>query len=289
MSHLDGALLELSRYLLVAGVRLAYGGHLKSDGYTMRLADLLRDPIVEHLRGEPPDSEPHPAELITYLAWPMPSTVRDEARLGPLVEVRRCDRPADIDETLDPVFVAQPQVEIPVDSALRRYAWARGLTVMRERQTADVGARVIVGGRLGPTGDGYRGRMPGVLEEALLSIRADRPVYLVGAFGGCARLVIDALEGVSRQELSWDHQRAVPYSDDLRQLYQERAGTWDEYDAVAAELKVRGLAGLKNGLTLDENRELATTRSAERIVELVLRGLQQSYPPAAAGAPGAPA
>jgi hypothetical protein len=272
--------LELSRYLLVAGVRLAYGGHLRADGYTMRLADLLRDPIVEQLRGEPAGNETPPSELVTYVAWPRPSALRDEARLGPLVEVQRCNRPPDLDETVDAAFVAVPQVEIPFDSPLRRFAQARGLTVMRERLTSDAAARVIVGGRFGTSGDGYRGRMPGVLEEALLSIRADRPVYLIGAFGGCARLAIDAMEGVSRQELSWDYHRAVPHSEELRRLYQERGQTWDEYDAIAADLKARGLAGLKNGLTLEENRELATTRSAERIVELVLRGLQQSYPAA---------
>jgi len=277
-SHLDAVFLELSRYLLVAGVRLAYGGHLKAEGYTIRLADLLRDPIVEQLRGEAPRDTP-PPELITYLAWPLPSTVHDEARLGPLVEVRRCDRPADLNEAVDPSFVLQPQTEIPLDSALHRFAWARGLTVMRERQTMEVAARVIVGGRSGPGGDGYRGRMPGVLEEALLGIRAGRPVFLVGAFGGCARLLVDALEGASRHELSWDYQRAVPHSEGLRILYQERSQSWDEYDAIAAELRVCGLNGLRNGLTLAENGELATTRSAERIVELVLRGLQKCYPP----------
>ena len=57
---------------------------------------------------------------------------------------------------------------------------------------------------------------------------------------------------------------------------------WDEFEAIAAELKTYGLPGLRNGLTVDENRELATTRSAERIVELVLRGLQECYPPPAA-------
>jgi hypothetical protein len=156
---------------------------------------------------------------------------------------------------------------------------------LRWRNTTDGAARVIVGGHLGATGNGYLGRMPGVLEEALLSIRADRPVYIIGAFGGCARLVLDALEGVSRRELTWDHQRVVPYSDELRQLYQKRHQTWDEYETIATELRGRGLRGLRNGLTLEENKELATTRSAERIVELVLRGLQESCPPVETGAP----
>ncbi|WP_434345582.1 TIR domain-containing protein [Myxococcus virescens] len=273
--HLDDILLEISRYLLVAGVRLAYGGHLGSAGYTVRLADLLYDPIIEQLRGEPGPGVARPAELVSYLAWPTTGTATDVARLGALVEVRRCKRPSGLDETVAPSSVTAPSTDVPVDSPMGRFAWARGLTLMRQQQTDEVAARVIVGGRLGPAGDGYRGRMPGVLEEALLGIRAGRPVYLVGAFGGCARLVFDALEGVPRPELQWEHQRVVQYSEELRTLYQQRGEAWDEYEAIAAELKTRGLAGLNNGLTPDENRELATTRSAERIVELVLRGIQQ--------------
>ena len=284
--HLDEVLLEISRYLLVAGVRLAYGGHLGSVSYTVRLADLLYDPTIEQLRGVAASGAARPAELVSYLAWPVAATPTTVARLNSksaLVEVRHCARPAGLDETVDAAFVAAPSTDIPVDSAMRRFAWARGLTVMRQRQADEVGARVVVGGRLGPAGDGYRGRMPGVLEEALLAIRAKRPVYLVGAFGGCARLVFDALEGRSRPELHWDHQKTAPYSEELRVIYQQRNEAWDEYDAIADELKARGLTGIKNGLTEEENRELATTRSAERIVELVLHGLQQCYPPAVAG------
>lgn len=281
-AHLDSIFLELSRYLLVAGVRLAYGGHLKADSYTLRLADLLRDPIVEQLRGKPHQDQAAP-ELVTYLPWPMLVSVRDEARLGPLVEVYRCDRPSDIDESLDSAFVAAPEVEVPCDTPLRRFAWSRGLTVMRERQSNELGARVVVGGKLGRADNPYQGRMPGVLEEALFSVRAQSPVYLVGAFGGCARLVLDALDGVPRAELTSGYHQALQHAEELKKLYEDRSVKWDEFEAIAAELKACGISGLKNGLTVEENRELATSRSAERIVELVLHGLQQCYPPAAAG------
>jgi hypothetical protein len=183
--HLDAVFLELSRYLLVAGLRLAYGGHLGKKGYTDQLATLVRDPVIDQLRGRAPD-DAAPAELVNYLAWPMVRLARDEARLGPLVQVIRCERPAEVTERLDARFVESPQVEFASDSAAEQFAWSRGLTAMRTRQTADINARIVVGGR---TGLGYRGQMPGVLEEALLTFRAKRPLYLVGAFGGCARLI----------------------------------------------------------------------------------------------------
>lgn len=271
--HLDGILIELSRYLLLAGVRLAYGGHLRADGYTIRLADLLRDPIVEQLRGEAPKDKALPAELISYVPWPTPMNVEDEAKLGPLVERRRCERPDDLNEILDPTFVAQPSCEVPVDGAMHRFGWSRGLTEMRERQTAEVDARIIVGGRIGQGGEAYKGRMPGILEEALMSIKAERPIYLIGAFGGCTRLIIDTLEGIPREELSWEYQQKVPYSVELQKIYEERGQVWDKYEQISALIKDRGYAGLNNGLTDDENRELAKARSTERIVELIFLGL----------------
>ena len=280
--HLESMFLELSRYLLIAGVRLAYGGHLKTDSYTLRLADLLRDPIVEHLRGAQ-DTESLPAELVTYLPWPMLASVRDEARLGQLVDMVRCARPVDVDVSLDPAFLESPNVDLIPNSPVRRLAWARGLTEMRERQTTEVAARIVVGGKMGRSTDSYLGRMPGVLEEALLAIRAQRPLYLVGAFGGCARLVLDALDGLERAELTSAYHEALPYAAELKKLYSDRCVKWDEFESIAAELKACGISGLKNGLTLEENRELATTRSAERIVELVLHGLKQCNDRALAG------
>lgn len=276
--HLEAALLEISRYLLISGIRLAYGGHLGTDGYTIRLADLLRDPVVEHLRGCNTESNVKSVpQIVNYLPWPSFETVHAQARLGPLVDVIQCRRPSDIDETLDPLFTDPVLCEVPVDSAIRRFAWARGLTEMRRRQVAEVNARVVIGGRIGSASDGYHGRMPGVLEEILLSIEANQPVYLIGAYGGCARLVCEALNGKQLSALTWDHHRAIPYSVELRDLYTERGIPWEDYDTIFRRLRDGGFDSLCNGLRLDENQELAVTRSTERIVELILSGLQNLY------------
>jgi hypothetical protein len=125
--------------------------------------------------------------------------------------------------------------------------------------------------------------MPGVLEETLLTFRAKGPLYLVGAFGGCARLVLDALDGAPRAELTSQFHSQRPHTDDVKKLYVGAGLKWDEFDDIAAEFKAGAIGDLNNGLTVEENRELATTRSAERIVELVLHGLQQCKQPADAG------
>lgn len=275
--HLEAVLLEVSRYLLISGIRLAYGGHLGSDGYTVRLADLLRDPVVEHLRGTPVDTSQSPApQLLNYLPWPSFETVQAQARLGPLVNVVSCSRPADVDETLDPLLTDPVRNEVPADTVKRCFAWARGLTEMRTRQVNEVKARVVLGGRVGSPSNGYRGRMPGVLEEVLLSIDAKQPVYLIGAYGGCAHVVCEALEGRQPPGLTWDHHRALPSVEELRDFYATKGTSFPDYDSIYERLRDGGYELLANGLEPAENRELAVTRSTERIIELILSGLQNA-------------
>ena len=59
--------------------------------------------------------------------------------------------------------------------------WSNGLTTMRQLMRDETDARILLGGRL----DGYMGCMPGIAEEALLSLQAGQPVFLLGGFGGC--------------------------------------------------------------------------------------------------------
>ncbi len=273
--HLEEVLLEVSRYLLISGLRIAYGGHLGSDGYTVRLADLLRDPVVEHLRGAPLEGDEIAApQLINYLPWPTFETVQAQAQLGPLVEVVHCTRPDDVDETLDSLLTDPVRSEVLADTVQRCFAWARGLTEMRTRQVNEVHARIVIGGRVGSATDRYRGRMPGLMEEVLLSIEAHQPVYLIGAYGGCAHLICEALEGSRPPALTWDYHRTIPFIEELREFYDQRGATYEEYDAIYQRLSDGGYNLLENGLKFAENQELAATRSTERVIELILSGLQ---------------
>lgn len=96
-------------------------------------------------------------------------------------------------------------------------------------------------------------------------------------------MVLDALDGIERAELTSAYHEALPHAPELKTLYADRGIKWDEFEDIAAELKACGISGLNNGLSVEQNRELATSRSAERIVELILHGLQQCNQPVAAG------
>ncbi|MBI3273107.1 MAG: TIR domain-containing protein [Planctomycetes bacterium] len=290
--HLDSALLEVSRHLLVRGAGLAYGGHLGSEGYTVALCDLIR--AHQSLSTLPPVER-----IRNYVGWPLPyDTLPKEkrAKLQNLATFIRTQRPPGV-EALEPgTFVAEP-VFFAATSPVRRYAWARGMTAMRERQVAEVHARVVIGGKVGPTmtarPDGgrekawYSGRIPGVLEEALLTVRAARPLYVCGAFGGACAVLVELLEGRPRQEFTWDYQKQAPHAEEMRRIYEQQGVAWWDYPDMTAFLRETGVEGLSraNGLSVAENLELFRTRDLDRIVELLLLGMSrvwESTPPPAA-------
>lgn len=169
--HLEGSMLDLSRYLLIKGTSLAYGGHLGAEGYTQMLFELVR--THNSLEGVQPFER-----IVNHRGWPLPRlTVEELARLKQVATTVELPRPADIDETLHPDFVPKPKFFPAHKSPAHRFAWARGMTDMRAYQAdkarSGVVARIVIGGTFGPTvkvnEDGtrkeqwYMSRIPGVL------------------------------------------------------------------------------------------------------------------------------
>jgi hypothetical protein len=276
--QLDAALLDISRHLLVQGAALAYGGHLGSHGYTVALFDLVQ--AHQALTTLPP-----PERILNYVGWPLPLQtlpVKQRADFQKVATYLRTPRPPGV-EALEPATFVEEPADFPADSAVRRYAWARGMGAMREQQSRETDARIVLGGKIGPTApaDGsqelrwYAGRIPGVIEEALCTLKAGRPLYLCGAFGGAANLIVDLLEGRARSEFTWDFQKQAPYSEEMRELYERQGVAWSDYPEMSAFLAGVGVAGLSraNGLSAELNRELFRSRDLPRIVELLLQGL----------------
>ncbi len=282
--HLDAATLDICRYLLVTGASLAYGGHLGEKGYTDQLGNVVK--AYNALEGVDPVDR-----IRNYRGWPLPRlTVEQRDDRSAVARIIETDRPADIDETMNSAFLAEPAFFSATTSPEHRFAWARGMTEMRERQADETAARVVLGGTFGPTEkvgeDGsrsvkwYFGLMPGVLEEVLISAKREQPVFLIGAFGGVAGLVFDLIEGVARPEATWEYQRECPDSVQLRELYQTKVIAFPDYSAISQELRSRGLKGLNPLLSEAEHRELATTLDTKRMIKLLMEGLSRLNPSA---------
>lgn len=273
--QLNSTLLEVSRQLLARGAALRYGGHLGNEGYTVALFEM-----VETYRNQ---SALAPGKrVINDVGWPLPLTKMPAEKLAKfeaVADFRRVPRPGGVADLEPETFVEEPEF-FPANSPERRYAWARGMTAMREHQakSREVIARIVLGGKFGPldgSADGkwYMGRIPGVVEEVLGSLKTKQPVFLIGAFGGAARLAIDLLEGRDRDEFSWEFQKNAPHAEAMKSIFDERGPAWESYESMSAFLAETGVAGLANGLTIEENRELFESRDTARIVELIIQGL----------------
>jgi hypothetical protein len=273
---------DLVLYLLIAGLRVAYGGVLGHDAlknggiegddinYVQRLLAMVRSHsmLLSDIAGKPP------APIENWVAWPIHCRFGDNElrNYGQEATLKDLPPPPDLDvaaKELNPVANGF----VPPDTPVQRYAWARSLTFMRESMQAGSSARVAMGGKI----KGYQGLWPGVLEEGVIALRAGQPLYLLGMFGGAARLLIDALRGTQREELTSDWFSALQGSDALRDEYRRRGHTVQSPEQLATELKQIGAAGLSavlhNGLSEDENIELVSADDPQRIVALILSGL----------------
>ena len=237
--HLRDLRRTMAANLLASGRSLAYGGDLRADGF----ADLLYQSLIRY-RGHP--RHRGTIAVTAYLAWPahirmtpdeldefcagheaaarLAFLARDGARLEP--ERRRAMPPREPDAG----------------------EWEDGLTAMRIAMRGATVARVAAGGRI----DGFRGRMPGVAEEVLLSLDARQPVFLIGGFGGCARGIAGAMGLVERGA--------------------EAPARWHGGELFS------GFApdDLRNGLSREDNAALARTPHVDQMVSLVSRGLRRT-------------
>ena len=238
--HLRDAMAEVARHLLAMGARLVYGGDLREHGFT----ELLFELVARHRRDA--DVGDGRSAVVNYLAWPVhrsmqPETIQTVSQsLEGLAELHFLD-----DQGQD---LSAEQLEAKTFPIVGE-DWSAGLTVMRHVLTDACDARIILGGKVAE----FRGRMPGIAEEALCSIAAKQPLYVLGGFGGCARDIAE--------ELGLVPTRQVP------------TATWSD------RVRFSGLTQsvLKNGLHAAENETLARTVHVDEAVALILRGLFRRF------------
>ena len=178
--HLKEATAELALQLLAAGTNLAYGGDLRAHGFTQLLFQLvLRYTSTSDLKST--------VRVTNHLAWPVHigtpvdriEALAAELRGAAELVLLECDGLPLAMDTRRELPTREPSED----------EWLSGLTAMREFQRTSTDARVLLGGQVA----NYKGRMPGVAEEALVSLRSGQPVFLIGGFGGCARDVAETL------------------------------------------------------------------------------------------------
>ena len=246
--HLDDLQGNMAMRLLGSGRSLAYSGDLRVHDFDF--TDLLFQLLVRY-QGHPD----HSGEIgvTDYLAWPMHIRMTLEEIDQFCTEHGESIRLAFL--TKDGAQLEREQRQAIPSHEPDDGEWADGLTAMRIAMRGGTVARVAAGGRV----DGYRGRMPGIAEEVLLSLEARQPVFLIGRFGGCARDIAGTMG--------------------LLEQAGEGPESWNENETFSRFTP----DDLCNGLSREQNAVLASTPHIDQMVDLVSWGLRRSLTQAAAG------
>jgi hypothetical protein len=243
--QLTRAYVELSRHLLAAGASLIYGGAIQIDQSTNFLALLLDLVAAYDLPGRPTRNRIRNYQSI---AATRKLAADDKARINAVGTL----------------------IAVPTRSA----DTAAALTGTREKMASDSDALVALGGRL----TGFQGDFPGVVEECYCAIKASKPLYLIGSFGGAATAVVDLISGINRNEIQLAYQ--TTHTSGIRRS----AGTVTgrrrlerRYRDLSRTMLGRSWDALNNGLDEGDNRRLWASDDPETCAALILLGLGRIY------------
>ena len=267
--------LQIVAALFGQGASVVFGHNWQEDGVMEAVYGFARQvqaPIPVSPEQAAAESQPL---LRNLLPWPDKPYLSDR-ELEQLESTLKVEL-AGLPKELEPFDVEGRHLE--PNSGLYRYLRARGLTFLRHRLNDVSHVRLCLGGRRSE----YGGRYPGVIEEAFVAVKAQKPLYLAGFLGGATEQVIDAIEG---KQITDDFCPPTPLqglydAPPLKELNQatrddriiDRMSVWNTF----AEAGSKQFAAT-NGLTAEENRELHHTPVVDRAIELVLIGLSHLRP-----------
>lgn len=252
---LNDLAIELPRHLLASKAELVYGGDLRQNGFTKQLAELSFQYAQSEHTNKKVDS------FHNFFAWPISNTINYVESVfltRHRVNVHRTDAPDGCTEEEKTRF-------IPPHNSHYKFLWSKSLTTMREKFENFADALVVMGGRT----QGFKGKMPGIIQEVKIALELNKPVYIIGATGGCADILRKCLLEPTTIE---DTSKMFSIDEDLRTVLKDSKEDTEGYRFLTS-LYNNSFDQLNNGLTKEENMQLLRSTNITEIVALILRGL----------------
>lgn len=302
--HLRELFVRLVRPIVRQSASVAYGGNWRDtdENFTFELLRLISAEQEDNMHGGP-DTSRKIGLLYNYSSWPnyLAVTPGIEAQW---VNTCRVVRITQLDAGFAPNQVVaddDANWRMKTRDAHTMFNAAATLSAMRRlmmegrstpipdtgkyEQVPPVAARILLGGGI----ERYSGFVPGIFEEALVTFDHERPIYLLGGFGGGAEILADAILGSGNDRAlqltaAWHVQNnaRLPELIECSAEFTKPTGyrsTAETLDAVFEFVKQARKAlssTLRTGLSDDDTRELLRTRDISTAVRLVRTGLQKT-------------
>ncbi len=257
--HQRDAMVEFARHLLIHGATLTYGGDLRKSGYT----ELFTELAFQYRNKEDKDRY----SFRNFFSYPI------------YLELNKIHR-SEFRKSRVEIVQVEPADEVSMEKAdlfrtnkpETKVVWAKSLTKMRHEMNQATDARIFLGGR----NYGFQGAYPGVIEEAVIAIESGKPVYLIGAFGGATKRIIDSMtQGIPAISEADDFYQNEAYQSFRNFLTEQKSDYKIDFDKVNKTISGSTEAQLssKNGLSEADNRRLFATTHISEMIFLVLKGL----------------
>lgn len=261
--HQQDIILEITRYLIINGATLIYGGDLRSQGYTFLFSEIVQQYIYK---------KENKNYYKNYFSFPIyvdmsASSKLDFKKNG--VEIIKVNPPKELN-------VDEKQFYVPNNNK-NLFIWAESLLKMRNEMNDDSDARIFMGGAK----TNFKGKYPGFVEEALISLESNKPTYFIGAFGGVTKSIIGNLLNKEEEELTdaWQRKANPKYSefiDFYNQKDEIEKINYTEKSKFLMEYTIEKLCE-NNGLNEDDNKRLFESIHFPEIIFLILKGLKKVF------------
>lgn len=259
INHLKDISIEIARYLIVNGATMLYGGDLRSGGFTGLFSELSYQ--YKYLS----DKE---NRFINYFPFPNSKSISldDQATfVKQQVDVRILEIPeklgkVDTDKKYD-----------PSTNIHDRFIFSECFADMRLIMSKESDARILLGGKQ----KNFLGFIPGIIEEAFQSINANKPIYLLGGFGGATKSLINVILGKNPKELTNDFQFDTDFLKNFRKYCIDKSTIKMDYDYLVNLFQENSIESLSsnNGLSVEENQILFESTNIHELVFLIIKGL----------------
>lgn len=259
IQHLNDITIEIARHIIANDGKALYGGDLRQNGFTTLFSELSNQykRINDDTSG-----------FANYFVFPNTRQLTRSTRIHFLsknIEIHEVEDPKSL--TIDYNSKYDPKTNME-----HRYIYSECFKEMRIQMAKDCTARVLVGGKI----TNYLGYIPGVIEEALYTLRENKPLYLVGAFGGATEKLIKLIKGETVEELTNDSQYNTGFLIEFKDYVNSKCD-YTDYDVLKTELSkfdVKKISDL-NGLSIEENEILFSSKNIHEIVYILMKGLKK--------------
>lgn len=202
---LDDVTLEILRHILIANGKIVYGGNLQKEGFTERFRDLsYQYGQYRHLANDELKNPEDERYMTAFIAWPFHLTLNNDQRS----EFQHCRVDIHCCKPCATVSEEEAKSGLQGTEAEKREKRAQSLTVMREEMETsrfsdgtgddkELLARIFIGGKT----VSFSGSKPGILEEFEIALQHNRPVFLLGGFGGETKRLVDHINNVAGRKI----------------------------------------------------------------------------------------